>query len=194
MVSPDDAAAVISDSLNDFFSQLYTFFETIIRRFCTNFYNSFAEVSVNRWTKVALSVVGYILIRPYIEALFKKMHDRDRKKQQEKERAKAAAAGKKKKAKVSPNALRGAGAAEGGKVLGEVENTDDEIEEDAEEFAAASGVPEWGKNARKRMKKHRKNLERESAERDGEKLSEDQIMELLDWSDSEGEGEKKNQA
>ena len=79
----------------------------------------------NRWTKVTLSVIGYIIIRPYIEAWFKKMSERDRKKMQEKEKAKREAQGGK-KAKVSANTLRG-GASGGGKVLGEVENTDDEI-------------------------------------------------------------------
>ncbi|KAL2869230.1 uncharacterized protein BJX67DRAFT_379264 [Aspergillus lucknowensis] len=182
--------SVVTDALNDFFGQLYTFFEMLIRRFCTNLYNSFADVTLHRWTKVGLSVIGYILIRPYIEAFFKKMHDRDRKRQQEKERAEAAER-RKKKAKVSPNTLRG-GAEGEGKVLGEVENTDDEVEgegggEDAGEFAAASGVPEWGKNARKRAKKHQKKIEREAAEGNVSKLSEEQLMELLDWSESEDE-------
>ncbi|KAL2822994.1 protein trafficking Pga2 [Aspergillus granulosus] len=115
------------------------------------------------------------------------MHDRDRKKQLEKERAEAAARGK---ARVSANTLRGGtAAADGeGKVLGEVENTDDEVEgEDAEAFATASGVPEWGKNARKRAKKHQKKLEKEATEAKGSKLSEEQLMELLDWSESEDE-------
>ncbi|KAL2808210.1 protein trafficking Pga2 [Aspergillus granulosus] len=118
----------------------------LIRRFCKNLYHSFADMTMHRWTKVGLCVVGYILIRPYIEAFFK-------------ERAEAAARGK---AKVSANVLRGGAAADGeGKVLGEVENTDDEVEgEDAEEFATASGVPEWGKNARKRAKKHQRSLRR----------------------------------
>ncbi|KAL4912300.1 trafficking PGA2-domain-containing protein [Aspergillus aurantiobrunneus] len=189
-----DASDVVADALNNYFSQLYAFVEMLVRRFCTNFYNSFAEVTAYRWTKVIASVVGYILIRPYIEAFFKKMHDRDRKKQQEKEKAERRE--KKAKAKVSPNALRGGGAADSeGKVLGEVENTDDEVEdgeaegeiENAEEFAAASGVPEWGKNARKRAKKHAKKLEREAEEHKGTKLTEDQLMELLDWSESEDE-------
>ncbi|PYH49505.1 uncharacterized protein BP01DRAFT_352968 [Aspergillus saccharolyticus JOP 1030-1] len=204
------------DALADFFSQLYAFFETGITRFITNFHASFANVSTGRWTKVILSVVGYLIVRPYIEAWFKKMHEKDRKKHMEKKRAQEAAAGaaaaggsskEKKKARMSANALRGGG---GGRVLGEVENTDDEIE-DAEEnlnenggnaasaattttitqedFATASGVPEWGKNARKRQKKFQKSLEKE-AEKQTQKLSEEQIMELLDWSEDEAEGRK----
>ncbi|KAB8078710.1 trafficking PGA2-domain-containing protein [Aspergillus leporis] len=180
MSSPETSVA--AEALKDFFGQLYTFFETITKRFFKNFYASFAEVSVNRWTKVILSVVGYLIIRPYIEAFFKKMSDRDRRKMKEKEQAKREAAGGK-KAKVSANALRG-GATGGGKVLGEVENTDDEVEE-GEDFATASGVPEWTKNARKRQKKYMKSLKETEANAD--KLSQDQIMELLDWSDSENE-------
>ncbi|KAE8356008.1 trafficking PGA2-domain-containing protein [Aspergillus coremiiformis] len=178
MSSPDYSVA--TEAVKDFFGQLYTFFETIITRFFRNLYASFAEVSVNRWTKVTLSVVGYLIIRPYIEAFFKKMSDRDRKKMKEKEQAKREANGGK-KAKVSANTLRG-GASGGGKVLGEVENTDDEIE-DGEDFATASGVPEWTKNAKKRQKKYMKSLK--EAEANANQLSQDQIMELLDWSESE---------
>ncbi|KAL5359938.1 trafficking PGA2-domain-containing protein [Aspergillus floccosus] len=185
MSTPDEARSVVADALADFFGQLYSFFETIVTRFFGNLYLSFAQVSLNRWTKVILSVVGYILARPYIEAWFKKMADRDFKKQQEKEKARRAALGDK-KAKVSANALRGGASSDSGsgKVLGEVENTDDEIEEEEEDFATASGVPEWSKNARKRQKKFKKNLE---AEGQTQRLSKEQIMELLDWSDEEGE-------
>lgn len=195
MSSPPDIAGIATDALSDYFSNLYAFLELIVTRFCTNFYKSFAEVTAYRWTKVIASVVGYILIRPYIEAFFKKMHDRERRKEQEKEKAEKKE--RKAKAKVSANALRGGVSGEGeGKVLGEVENTDDEVDSDeveeiegenAEDFAAASGVPEWGKNARKRAKKHAKKLEAEEAEGSASKLSEDQLMELLDWSESEDE-------
>ncbi|KAL5338320.1 trafficking PGA2-domain-containing protein [Aspergillus crustosus] len=193
-----DINTAITDSINDYFSNLYAFLELLITRFCTNLYKSFAEVTAHRWAKVGFSVIGYLIIRPYIEAFFKKMHDRDRKKQQEKEKAKRKEE-RKKRAKVSANSLRG-GVGEGddeGKVLGEVENTDDEIDvdvdsegeevENAEEFATASGVPEWGKNARKRAKKHQKKLEKEADGSKGTKMSEEQLMELLDWSESEDE-------
>ncbi|PLB44513.1 hypothetical protein P170DRAFT_440780 [Aspergillus steynii IBT 23096] len=187
-----DPSDVVADAINDFFGQLYSFCETLFGRFFKNLYTSFADVSVNRWTKVILSVVGYIIVRPYIEKLFARMHEKDRKKQQEKERA-AREAREGKSAKVSANALRGGGGGDtGGKVLGEVENTDDEIEDGEEDFATASGVPEWGKNARKRQKKHMKNLEKEAEQRT-HNLSEDQLMELLDWSDSEGEEKTKGE-
>ncbi|KAF9885891.1 hypothetical protein FE257_012271 [Aspergillus nanangensis] len=186
MPSPDEARSVAGEALVDFFSQLFGFVQTIFTRFFGNLYLSFAQVSANRWTKVILSVVGYIVARPYIEAWFKKMSDRDRKREQEKEEAKRAAMGDK-TAKVSANTLRG-GSSSSGKVLGEVENTDDEVE-DGEDFATASGVPEWSKNARKRQKKLQKNME---AEEKSERFSKEQIMELLDWSESEEEkGGKK---
>ncbi|GIK05697.1 hypothetical protein Aspvir_009810 [Aspergillus viridinutans] len=177
-----ESSSVVSDALNDFFGQLYTFLETLFKRFFRNFYTSIVEVSAKRWTKVIVSVVVYVLIRPYIEAWFRKMHEKDRKKQLEKEKAEREAT-RKNKAKMSANALRG-GATDGGKVLGEVENTDDEIE--TGDFATASGVPEWGKNARKRQKKFMKDLQREAEQRT-EKLSDEQVMELLDWSESEDE-------
>ncbi|KAL3475500.1 trafficking PGA2-domain-containing protein [Aspergillus californicus] len=184
-----DISAAITDGINNYFSNLYAFIEMIITRFCRNFYNSFTEITAYRWTKVGVSVIGYLIIRPYIEGFFKMMHERDRKKAQEKERAEK---GEKGTAKISPNTLRGGGGGgdEGGKVLGEVEHTDDELEaegENAEEFATASGVPEWGKNTRKRAKKNAQKLEREGANTKASKMTEDQLMELLDWSDSEDE-------
>ncbi|KAF7122339.1 hypothetical protein CNMCM5793_000296 [Aspergillus hiratsukae] len=182
-MASSESSSVVTEALNDFFGQLYGSFETLFKRFFKNLYLSFADVGVKRWTKVILCVVGYILARPYIEAWFRKMHEKDRKKQLEKEKAEREAR-KNNKAKVSANALRG-GASGGGKVLGEVENTDDEVE-NGEDFATASGVPEWGKNARKRQKKYMKELQRE-AEQPTEKLSEEQVMELLDWSESEDE-------
>ncbi|RAH42011.1 uncharacterized protein BO95DRAFT_446458 [Aspergillus brunneoviolaceus CBS 621.78] len=216
---PPNPGAVALDALTDFFTQLYSVAETVVTRFITNLHGSFANVSTGRWTKVILSVVGYLIIRPYIEAWFKKMHEKDRKKHMEKKRAQEAAAGggkgEKKKARMSANALRGGSG--GGRVLGEVENTDDEIEDEEdtaatttgaatatgtttaatstvtqEDFATASGVPEWGKNARKRQKKYQKSLEKE-AEKQTQKLSEEEIMELLDWSEDEVEGVKKEE-
>lgn len=173
------------DAATDFFNQIYSLVELTIRRFCKNSYASVAEMGGKRWTKVILSVVFYILVRPYIEKGFKWLHDRDRRKEKEKKEQERAAFGKK-KPKMSANALRGG---ETGKVLGEVEASDDEIEaEEGEEdiLAAASGVPEWHGMARKRQKRYIKNLQKQEGQK-AEKLSEDQMMELLDWSDSETE-------
>lgn len=138
-----------------------------------------------------LSVVAYIIARPYIEKFFKWTHDRQRKKEKEKKMKAEEERRNGKKAKMSANSLRSGG---GGKVLGEVENSDDNPEDDGEEeenLAQASGVPEWNSMARKRQKKYFKNLEKQ-AYKGAENLSEEQVMELLDWSESEGEQAKKN--
>ncbi|CEJ58015.1 hypothetical protein PMG11_06687 [Penicillium brasilianum] len=181
-----DLGDMAAEAASDFFTQLFGFVDTGVRRFFKNFYASFAEVSAKRWTKVIASVIFYIIIRPYIEKFFKYLQERDRKKEKEKKEKERAALGGK-KAKMSANALRGG--AEKGKVLGEVENTDDEVEEEGEDdLAQASGVPEWNGMARKRQKKYLKNLAKQGQR--AEKLSEDQIMELLDWSEEEEENKK----
>lgn len=133
------------------------------------------------------SVIFYIIIRPYIERFFKSIHDKERAKQKQKEKEKKAAQGNK-RAKVSANSLRATGGGEKGKVLGEVDNTDDEVEDDVEdvedETIKASGVPEWGKHARKRQKKYLKNLQK-GVQESTDDLTDEQILELLDWSEDE---------
>ena len=188
-----DPSDVIHDAINNALLNLVSLIRTGYNRFVTNVHASFADVSKTRWTKVILSVVGYIIVRPYIERFFRWSSDRERARKAEKEKQQAEATGMTEgmeRPKVSANSLRGGagetgGKQEGGKVLGEVENTDDEVgSEDEEEseaikFARASGVPEWGKNARKRQKKGRKM--KESAHG----LTDEQLMDLLDWSDSD---------
>ena len=187
-----DPSDIIHDTINNALLSLASLLRTGYDRFTTNVHASFADVSKNRWIKVVLSVVGYIIVRPYIERFFRWSSDRERARKAEKEKAEAEATGATEgmeRPRVSANSLRGGkkkeGEGEGGKVLGEVENTDDEVgSEDEEEsevikFARASGVPEWGKNARKRSKKGRKM--KESAHG----LTNEQLMDLLDWSESE---------
>lgn len=192
MAAEPDFNDLVHDAINDFFSQVFGVAQAGFTRFTTNFYNSFAQVSSTRWTKVIGSVVFYIIIRPYIERFFRWSSDRERKNREEKEKKQAEATGysEGKKAKVSANSLRSgkpaaaAAEEEGGKVLGEVENTDDEVDDDEEgeavRFAKESGVPEWGKNVRRRQKKQ-----------PSHNLSEEQLLEMLDWSEDEGQGEKK---
>ncbi|KAJ5611291.1 hypothetical protein N7510_008010 [Penicillium lagena] len=184
---------IAADALNDFTTQIFGGLDTVVRRFGRNFYSTFVNVSVYRWTRIALIVIGYLLLRPYIEKLFKWSHDRSHRKEKEKkEKEKERAGGK--KAKMSANALRGGrGGAESGKVLGEVDNTEDELgseDEEGEDTANASGVPEWNKMARKRQKKYLKNIEKQ-AYASAESLTDDQVLELLDWSEEEGEDAKK---
>lgn len=195
-----DPSDVVHDAINDFFQQVFGLASTAFYRFTNNLYESFAQVSKGRWTKVILSVAFYVIIRPYIEKFFRWTSDKDRKRREEKEKKEKEATGFEagRKSKVSANSLRGggdaaaaagAGANDGGKVLGEVDNTDDEMDDEEEgediKFAKASGVPEWGKNARKRQKKQARNLAESSQKTHN--LTDEQLMELLDWSESEGE-------
>lgn len=186
-----DPSDVVHDAINDFFQQVFGLATRAFYRFTNNLYASFAQVSKGRWTKVILSVAFYVIIRPYIEKFFRWTSDNDRKRREEKEKKEKEATGFEagRKSKVSANSLRGGGANESGKVLGEVDNTDDEMDDEEEgediKFAKASGVPEWGKNARKRQKKQARNLAESSQKTHN--LTDEQLMELLDWSESEGE-------
>lgn len=176
----------VSDLIADFFAQLFSGLDTYFTNLSTNLHEGLTNVTARRWLRMAVIVFGYIMIRPYIDGFFRWTYDRRQRKEKEKQQAQMEAFGASgKKAKVSPNSLRGPG-----KVLGEVENTDDEAEDDEKKAEGkATGVPEWGKNARKRQKKYLKNLEKE-AERRAEELDDQQILELLDWSESEDEKKK----
>ena len=195
-MASEDLSDAVHEAVNDFFKQLFGFVSTGYYRFTNNLHASFAQVSKDRWTKVILYVVFYIIIRPYIEKFFRWTSDKERKRKEEQEKKEREATGYEagRKSKVSANNLRGGAAAanESGKVLGEVDNTDDEVDDDEEEgedvkFARASGVPEWpsGKNARKRQKKQARNLAESSQKTHN--LTDEQLMELLDWSDSDAE-------
>lgn len=181
-----------SSPVSDAFNQVVSFFNTIIRRFIRNFKASFTQVDSTRWTKVILIVIGYILVRPYIERFFKYMHDRDRAKEKAKAKAKADAEEEEAlKARISANELRGAGSSGSGegKVLGEVD-ADEEAEvnevDDTDDEGKASGVPEWGKLARKRQKKYLTSVQKGQQQRT-EALTDSRMLELLDWSESEEE-------
>ncbi|BDD62380.1 hypothetical protein MPDQ_001394 [Monascus purpureus] len=186
-VGAAEAGDVVADAVNEFFSLLFKGFAVGAKRLKDNMYASVADMTSQRWIRLAAVVIGYIMIRPYIDLGFRKWFDYDQRRKRAKEEAQRAAFGVSgdKKAKVSANSLRGTG-----KVLGEVENTDDELEEDE---AKASGVPEWSGIARKRRKKYLKSLEKQT-EKHAEELSEEQLLELLDWSESEDEkaGSKKS--
>ncbi|KAL2222293.1 trafficking PGA2-domain-containing protein [Thermoascus aurantiacus ATCC 26904] len=180
----------VPDLIADFFNQLFAGLETCFTRLSHNLHASLTSMTTRRWLRMIVIVCGYIMIRPYIDRFFRWTYDRQQRKEKERKQAQMEAFGAAgKKAKVSPNSLR-----EAGKVLGEVEDTDDdEVDSDSHNNGSkgkATGVPEWGKNARKRQKKYLKNLERE-AERRAEQLTDQQILELLDWSESEDEKEKK---
>ncbi|CDM31422.1 hypothetical protein DTO013E5_357 [Penicillium roqueforti] len=178
-----DAAAAAAE---DFFSQIYSFFELVVTRLFKNGYASIVqmtEMSGKRWARVIGVVVVYLILRPYIEKMFKWMYERDRRKEKEKREKERAQFGK---VKVSANSLRAGG--DKGKVLGEVDNTDDELEDEEDVMAAASGVPEWNDLARKRQKNYIKRVKKDQRAQD---LSREQILELLDWSSEEEEVDAK---
>lgn len=174
-----DLSDTAADAANEFLAHIYSFADGHVRRFGRNFYNSFASLNSRRWWRVIGVVVIYLALRPLIHKLFKWMYDRSQKNEKEKkEKEKAEFAGK---AKVSANALRGGGS--GGKVLGEVDSSGDEVEEDEEDVLPhASGVPEWSSMARKRQKKYLKSVKKQNGKR-ADDMTEEQMLELLDWSD-----------
>lgn len=131
-------------------------------------------------------IVGTYLfiIRPLLDTFFRKSFDKKQRKEKEKREAEKAAFGAEgKKAKVSPNSLRGPG-----KVLGEVETDDEDAVKDE---GKATGVSDLGKGARKRQKKYLKGLEREAENTTTDGMTEEELLELLDWSESDEEEEKK---
>lgn len=180
MADPTHTTDQLTSSIHTFIDQTYTMTITALTRFYVNLTTS---IKLAPWARLLLIVTAYIMARPYIEKFYawtyKKQRDNEKKKQQAEKEARAG-----KKAKMSANSLRGG--AEGGKVLGEVENSDDEVES---EIVRASGVPEWNKMARKRQKKYFKNLANQ-AYKATEGLTDEQVLELLDWSE-ESDDEKK---
>ena len=189
MPTMDTETSPVSDAYN----QIASFLSKIARRFVRNFKASFTEVDAARWKKVILIVVVYILIRPYIDKFFRYMHDRDRAKERAKKKAKEEEEEREVlRARISANQLRGVrpSSAGEGKVLGEIES-DEEVEiDDADDEAKASGVPEFGKLARKRQKKYWKNVQKGQQQR-AEELTDSRMLELLDWSESEEDEKKK---
>ncbi|KAJ5124521.1 uncharacterized protein N7515_008346 [Penicillium bovifimosum] len=140
-VRSQDLSEAASAAAEDFFVQIYEFFELIITRFFKNGYASIAQMSGKRWTKVIGSVAagsstsssGPISRNSSNGCM---IIDRDRRKEKEKRDKERAQFGK---VKMTANSLR-PGADDNGKVLGEVENTDDELE-DEEDIMAAKGPP-----------------------------------------------------
>jgi hypothetical protein len=149
-----------------------------------------ATPKIKRWLRIIVIVAAYLMLRPYIEMFFKKMfekqmdkEDAERKKKREEEEGFLAPGTE--RAKKNANSLRvGGGAAEDEK---ENEGSD---EEDEAEKIKASGVMDWGRGARKRQKAAAK----QEALRKAEQMDEEELLQLLDWSESEGEGEKKKAA
>lgn len=169
-----------SELLADFFNQLFGGVED----WFANFYKNFTSVSAKRWIRMGVIVGTYLLvIRPLLDMFFRWSFDKKQaKEKQKKEEQQAAFGAEGKTAKVSPNSLRGPG-----KVLGEVETDDeDTVKGQGKEGGKSTGVPEMGKGARKRQKKQMKEAEK-NASATTEGMTEEELLELLDWSESDEE-------
>lgn len=173
MEGATDPGEAIADAVNEFFGLLFKGFSVSYERLKNNLYHSVTDMGTRRWLRLAAVVVGYILIRPYIDMFFRKWFDYDQKRKKIKEEKRRAA----KQAKASANSLRA------GNADTEESSEDDE---DEEEEAETSGVAEWDRLARKRQKKYVKSLGKEATKLpDG--MTHEQLLELLDWSESEDE-------
>ncbi|KAL1987836.1 hypothetical protein VTN96DRAFT_2239 [Rasamsonia emersonii] len=167
----------VSSLLHEFFSGIANYFIDTLR----NLHTSLTTPKARYWIRLCVIVGGYIMIRPLIELFFRKLFERKMEREEARKKEQEAAFTEPgKKAKMSANSLRSSG-----KVLGEVNS--DEEEEINKKNGKLSGVPDWGKGARKRQKKYLKNLQQKRAE----ELTEQEILELLDWSESEDEKEKQ---
>ncbi|KAJ9263803.1 hypothetical protein DTO195F2_2720 [Paecilomyces variotii] len=169
-----------SELLTDFFNQLLGGVEN----YFANFYKNFTSISAKRWIRMGVIVGAYLLVvRPLVDMFFRWSFDKKQAKEKKKREEDQAAFGADgKTAKMSPNSLRGPG-----KVLGEVEMDDeDTVKGQGKDTGKATGVPELGKGARKRQKKQMKEAEK-SAGATMEGMTEEELLELLDWSESDEE-------
>lgn len=168
----------VSSLLHEFFSGITNYFIDTLR----NLHTSLTTPKARYWIRLCVIVGGYIMIRPLIELFFRKLFERKMEREEARKKEQEAAFTEPgKKAKMSANSLRSSG-----KVLGEVDS-EEEAEINKKNNGKSSGVPDWGKGARKRQKKYMKNLQQKRAD----ELTEQEILELLDWSESEDEKEKQ---
>lgn len=180
----------------DFPNNLLTSLHETFLRTLNDVQNTIHAPKVRYWLRLVVIVAGYIMVRPLIEMIFRKLFDRQvareeaKKKEQEEKgeaifREKGVSKENITKSKRAANMLRSADGAVG-KVLGEV---DSEGEREFNEGQATGVSSKHGKNARKRQKHHLKNMEKREAERkDVPQMTEQELMELLDWSESGEEG------
>ncbi|KAI5300481.1 hypothetical protein KEM56_002425 [Ascosphaera pollenicola] len=131
---------------------------------------TFATLSIRDYIRLVWIVGGYIILRPYLEKLFKFMFDRGQKKNEEgeEEEEEDLATGK---TKLSANDLRG--------VSSGVDYPGQEDEEESENENVKPPVPQWGRAARLRQKKAIQLIEEEYARRQAEEDDKD-IEDLLE--------------
>lgn len=149
-----------------------------------------ATPKIKRWLRIIVIVAGYIMVRPWIEKFFAKLFEKQMSKEDaERDKKRAEEEGflapGTERAKKNANSLR-VGGGEGEDENKDTGASDDEDEEEGK--AKASGVTDAGRGARKRQKKA---AAKQEALRKAEQMSEEELLQLLDWSESEDEGEKK---
>lgn len=175
-------------------SNLLTTLNLYTTNLTTNVSTSISALTVKDYIRLIWIIGGYIFLRPYLDKGFQKLLNSANRKEEEKEKeeeaatAAAAAGGDEdaarkqrkelKRAKREVNALRGVNGGDvGGK--GGDDDDDSESESDEEAEAQATGVPTWGKSARRRQKNFFKHLEKE-AERMKEEEDDKDIEDLLE--------------
>lgn len=173
-------------STPDVWSLLHEFSSKIVIYFSNAFRNVHASVSTAQtkyWLRLCIIVCGYIMLRPLIDMFFRKLFEQGRDKEDARKREQDEAFGVTgKKAKMSANALRTPGM-----VIGEVD-TEDEEEINKDNGSKATGIRPWGSSARKRQQKF---LNQEAKRRAAKEMTDEQMLELLDWSESEDDGKGK---
>ncbi|KAN0083777.1 Protein trafficking PGA2 domain containing protein [Elaphomyces granulatus] len=172
--TPDDVWSL----LHEFTSKITIYFSNAFR----NLHASVTTPSTKYWLRLCVIVCGYIMIRPLIDMFFRKSFERTREKEAARKREQEEAFNAPgKKAKMSANTLRTPGM-----VIGEVD-TEDEEEINRNNGSKATGIPSWGTSARKRQNKF---LNQEAKRREKE-MTDEQLLELLDWSESDENGKDK---
>ncbi|KAL1989581.1 hypothetical protein VTN49DRAFT_6778 [Thermomyces lanuginosus] len=167
MATPD-ATPDVTTLVKEFFSRLADDVADTLR----NVRTSLTTPRAMYWLRLVVIVAGYIMIRPLIELFFAKMFERKLKKEEEarkKEHDSFLAPGH--KAKKNANYLRTGG------------NVEEEDNEEDEATAKASGTSRSGKGTQRQRKT--RNKTGDNSEGQQRQLTDQEILELLDWSESD---------
>lgn len=124
---------------------------------------TFTSLTLKDYIRLVWVICGYCMLRPYLEAGFRKLYEsgqakeEKKKAEQAKSEAEAAAAAKRergeiRRAKMSANDLRG---------ISTAAQLEEEEDDEEEEEAADTSVPQWGRGARLRQKKALRLMEKE---------------------------------
>ncbi|EEH18431.1 hypothetical protein PABG_00994 [Paracoccidioides brasiliensis Pb03] len=138
----------------------------------SNLSNSVTSLTLRDYIRLIWIIGGYLFLRPYLDSGFRKLFtsnmdksDAEEKAQEQAEAAVVGSVGA--RAKLSANVLRGA--------LGDNSESNDEEDGTGE----TTGVPQWGKSARRRQRRVLRQLE-EAALRHKEEEDDKDIADLLE--------------